>query len=129
MSNTDKGITKEKVLDVGVDTLYFVGTKYILHYGVDAPHVKNLNGGDVGVFITADGVYHLFFRGYFDLMPFGDKAYDCEVNKWGAVMAGMTLLNLATGRKERILDNLISSGVAGIASLIVDSLRGKGRCV
>ena len=123
------GINKGRVIDTAIDTLYFMGTKYVLHYGVNMPQTKNLDGGDIGVFVVTDGVYHIFFEGYFDTMPFKDSTYNCEINKYAAVMAGASLLNLATGRKERILDNLISIGVSGLVSAIVDSLRDKSRCM
>lgn len=123
------GINKSRVMDTAIDTLYFMGVKYVLHYGADMPHTKNVDGGDIGVFIVTDGVYHIFFQGYFDTMPFEDSRYNCEINKYAAVMAGASLVNLVTGRKDRILDNLISIGVSGLVSAIVDSLREKSRCV
>lgn len=126
---SQSGINKGRVIDTAVDTLYFLGTKYVLHHGVDMPYTKNVDGGDIGVFVLVDGVYHVFFEGYFDTKPVENMRYNCEINKYASVMAGDALVNLLTGRKERIMDNLISIGVSGIASAIVDSLRGSSRCV
>lgn len=122
-------MNKEKITDTAIDTIYYMGTKYVLHYGVDMAHVKNLNSGDIGVFLATDALYHLFFQGYFGLKPFENKEYDCEINKWGSLMAGVSLFNAITGRNERILDNLIAVGASGVVSLIIDTMRGKYRCV
>jgi len=121
-------LDRNKVLDIGIDSIVFMGTKYILHHGLDMPHVHNLNGGDIGVFIATDGIYHIWFRGYFETKPFDTASYNCEINKWGSIMAGDALLNLVTGRKDRIMDNLISVGISGLVSTLIDSMREKSRC-
>lgn len=117
--------------NIGFDTLYFIVTKYALHHGLDMTQTKNVNNGDIGVFIAADGVSNIFLTKYYVDKGFNvvsGPAYNCDINKYGSVMLGASLLNIVLDRKERIIDNLISIGTSGVLSAIVDSIRGESRC-
>jgi hypothetical protein len=123
------GLNKGRILNIGFDTIYYIITKYALHYTIDASQTKNLDTGDVGVFLATDGIYTIFFEGYFDSALLDNAEYNCEINKYGSLMAGASIINLVMGRKDRILDNLISIGASGAVSALVDGIRGKSRCV
>jgi hypothetical protein len=124
-------MNKNQIKDIGIDTGLYLGTKYILHVGADLEYTKNINPGDAAVFIVTDILYHYLYmnKKYTSLEITDNPTYNCDINKYGGLIIGVSLLNFLTGRKERVIDNIISVGVSGAVSAIIDAMRGGTRCV
>ena len=73
----------------------------------------DVNGMDIIAFVIADGVYYVLLKNYTAGYFTGLGMYHNFIMKYGAIIAGVALIDLLMGHHDRIISNMVTIGLSG----------------